>query len=70
MTDRAQAFLVHLDDDYRLGTDEHGKAILNALRMVKGVVKVEPVPVDLDAVLARERAVAALRQQLREVLWP
>lgn len=82
VTDRAQGFLVYLDDDYRLGDTsdfesvEGGKvlaptdadAIAHAIRMVKGVVKVEPIPVDFNDRLARERAVVELRTKLWEVL--
>lgn len=73
MTDRAKAFIVHLDDDYRIGdgTDIMGAdAIGNAIKMIRGVTKVEPVVGDYDHRIAVERATSDLRSELRDLLWP
>jgi hypothetical protein len=41
MTDRIQGFIVVLDSEYR--TDD-AEAILEAIRMIKGVLDVQPAP--------------------------
>jgi hypothetical protein len=76
MTDRAKAFLVHIDDDYRMGDwDSDSDMPVGAdfiaalLRGVKGVVKVEPLLADYDHAIAVERAKRDLREKMRGVLW-
>ena len=69
MTDRAKGFLVHLDDDWRLGDGVVGAdRILDAIRCIKGVVKVEPLVTDVNDVLARERIRREVYDRLRAVL--
>jgi hypothetical protein len=45
MTDRIKGFTVALDRDYR---DDDVEVIANAIRMIKGVVAVEPSIVGTD----------------------
>lgn len=53
MTDRHAGYLVTLDADIR---DDDAKAILDALRMVKHVLAVEPVVADPLSKIAENRA--------------
>ena len=54
MTDRPSAYLVTLSGDIR--EDDAGDGILTALRMIKGVISVEPVTANpLDDQVARAR---------------
>lgn len=52
MTDRHAAYIVVLGDDIREDSDE---PIITALRMVKGVVSVEPVVADYNLHIAQTR---------------
>lgn len=65
MTDRYNAITVHLATDIR---DDDAEAILTAIRMVKGVAKVEPLVADVSAAIGEERARRQLVDQLWEVL--
>jgi hypothetical protein len=74
MTDRATAYIVTLDDDYRMGDSVDGfptdaDAILHAIRMIKGVYTVTPVVAEWRDAMAEEKARHKLRQEMREVLW-
>lgn len=62
MTDRVSSFLVTLEQNRR---EDDAEAILNALRMVKGVIAVEPVKADV----ATQVAEARVSRQLRDRLW-
>lgn len=52
MTTRYAAFLVTLTDDIR---EDDAEWTLNALRMVRGVASVSPVPATIDQAIAYER---------------
>jgi hypothetical protein len=66
MTDRAKGFLVHLSDDMRIGDETTGAdRIADAIRMLKGVTKVEPIINDAGDALNRER----VRLELVTKLW-
>ena len=62
MTDRHSGYIVVLENNFR---DDDAEAILNALRMVKGVLSVEPIVADPHAYIARER----VKKELSEKLW-
>lgn len=66
MTDRYCALTVVLDKDYR---DDDAESILSAIRMVKGVLSVEPHVSDITQVVAEGRARHDLREEIRKVLW-
>ncbi len=53
MTDRHAAYLVTLATDIR---EDDAEAVITALRMVKGVLSVEPVVADHNLAIAQERA--------------
>lgn len=59
MTTRHAAYIVTLTEDRREDDDE---AIRTALRMVAGVLSVEPVPADYQLHIATER----IRSQMRD----
>jgi hypothetical protein len=52
MTDRHAGYIVTLREDVRA---DDAQAIMTALRMVSGVVSVEPVEADYGQVIARNR---------------
>jgi hypothetical protein len=63
MTDRHAGYIVTLTDDIR--EDDAEESVLTALRMVKGVISVEPVVADHAQHIAEERA----DHRWREALW-
>lgn len=65
MTERHAGYIVTLAEDIREDDAEH---IVNALRMVRGVLSVEPVRADLNSAIADERAKAAMREKLLTLL--
>ena len=67
MTDRLCGFIVVLDKDLR---EDDAQEVLNALRMIKHVISVEPVGSDHVTHIARERALLDLRKKLIAVLYP
>jgi hypothetical protein len=66
MTDRHAGYVVVLKDDIREDDAEH---VINALRMVKGVLNVEPIVSDLELYIAERRAAEVWRTKLREMLY-
>ncbi len=67
MTDRYYALTVLLEKDVREDDAEH---ILHAIRMVKGVLKVEPHVSNPDLWAAETRARYALGRELLKVIYP
>jgi hypothetical protein len=65
MSDRIKGLIVHLDKDYR---EDDYEAVMNAIRMLKGVTDVEPVMVDIDDHLNRQRIKRELEEKLFKVL--
>jgi hypothetical protein len=65
MSDRIKGLLVHLDGDYK---DTSADNIITAIRMVKGVVKVEPVLANFEDILNRSRTKLELREKLMDIL--
>ena len=64
MTDRHAGYVVVLDRDIR---EDDAEATLNALRMVRGVIRVEPVVADPAMMLAEGRARMECAGRLREL---
>lgn len=62
MTERINYLVVGLKEDIREDDIEH---IVNALRMVKGVLSVQPNEANFESVLAEQRA----KEQIRIELW-
>lgn len=65
MTNRYFALTVLLGEDIR---EDDAEPIVDAIRMIKGVWKVEPHVKDLNNWAAEERAKGELKQKLWEVL--
>ncbi len=62
MTDRINSLLVVLDKDIR---DDDAEEIINAIQMIRHVLKVTPRVSDFDLHIAETRA----KNELREKLW-
>lgn len=67
MTDRFNALTVVLEKDIR---DDDAEAIIQAIKMVKGVLSVDGNVADIEAHLATERVRRELLQKLIGVLCP
>ena len=65
MTDRHAAYIVTLDQDVR---EDDAEAIINALRMVKHVLKVEPVIASYEQHVAEARASQAWRERIYKMV--
>ena len=66
MTDRISAYTVFLTEDVRV---DDAEAITNALRMVKGVMRVEPHVADPAAAITEMRVRRELEAKLMEVFY-
>ncbi len=66
MTDHFAGFTVTLDKTYR---DDDSEAIINAIKMIKGVAGVEPVVADAGFYMAKQQARWDLQKEMREVLF-
>lgn len=62
MTDRLKGVIVTFERDIR---EDDAEAVLNAIRMIKGVLSVKPLVADVDFHIAEER----VRQELTKKLW-
>lgn len=65
MTDRFAGFIVTLHKDIR---DDDAEAIIAALRMIKGVASVDPVPASAELHIATLRADQAWRNRIMDLL--
>lgn len=65
MTDRHAGYVVTLAEDVR---EDDAEAIATALRMVRGVLSVEPIVADLELHLAEQRVRTDLGRRLFDVL--
>lgn len=65
MTDRHQGYIVTLTDDFR---EDDAEAIINAIRMVKGVASVTPIVADYEAHMARARVRSQVADLIRDVV--
>jgi len=65
MTDRHAGYLVTLDRDIR---EDDAEAVITALRMVKGVISVEPVIADVGQSIAQARSDREWRDALMLVM--
>lgn len=65
MTDRHAAYIVTLESDVHA---DDAEAVINALRMVRGVADVEPVPANVDQHIAATRARTELEERIYRAL--
>lgn len=67
MTDRIHSLTVVLEKDYR---DDDVKEIVNAIRMIRGVLSVKSHISDFQDHMAQERVRQELGEKLWEILYP
>jgi hypothetical protein len=67
MTDRYTYLTVALDREIR---DDDAQPLIDAIKMLKGVMAVEPHIADINMWVAEERARQHLREQLLAILYP
>ena len=65
MTDRINALTVVLTDDWR---EDDVQSLIEAIKLLKGVLRVSPNVADLDNYVAEERAKHELIVKIRELL--
>jgi hypothetical protein len=65
VTDRVSSFVVVLADDIRVDDIKH---VLNAIRMVKGVIKVTPNTSKLEDVTAHARILRGLTDEFHKAI--
>lgn len=65
MTDRHAGYLVTLANDMR---EDDAEAVMTALRMVRGVISVEPVQANIDQMIAMGRVNAEWTDRLFDLL--
>lgn len=65
MTDRHAGYVITLAKDIREDDAEH---IINALRMIKGVLNVQPIVSDVELMLAKDRVDLQWREKLHQLL--
>ena len=66
MSDRIKALTVVLVDNLR---DDDAQPLIDAIRLLQGVVSVKPHVADLDHYCAITEAKRDLRTKMRDVLW-
>lgn len=67
MTDRYHSLTVVLEKDIR---DDDAESLLTAIKMIKGVMSVEPFISDVESHMAETRARRELGNKIWEVLYP
>ncbi len=67
MTDRFHSLTVILEKDMR---DDDCESLINAIKMLRGVIKVNPIVSDPTSWMAEERARRELGQKLLEIVFP
>lgn len=67
MTDRYFALTVILEKDMR---SDDAKSLIEAIKMLKGVLKVKPSVSDITTFMAEERAIHDLKMKLWKTLFP
>lgn len=65
MTDRHAGYIVTLANDIR---EDAAEAIINALRMIRGVADVTPIVADYNLRIAEVRANEAWQDRIRNML--
>lgn len=67
MTERLKGVLVTFEDDVREDDAEH---IINAIRLIRRVLTVKPVPNDIKQSIAEDRVRHELHEKLFRVIYP
>lgn len=67
MTDRLRGVIVTFEHDIRV---DDAEPLIDAIKMLKGVLSVKPVVTDIQDHIAQERARHDLGQKLWKVIYP
>ena len=67
MTDRLKGLLIALAEDIR---EDDAQPIIDAIKMIKGVLNVTPIVKSSDDWLARERVREEFREGILKLLFP
>lgn len=67
MTDRLKGVLVTFQHDIRV---DDAEAVISAIKMVKGVIAVDPVPSNIETHMAETRVRLELGGKIWNVLYP
>lgn len=67
MTERLKGLLVTFAKDVR---EDDAECHINAIRMIKGVLNVEPIPSDINSHIAEERVRHDLHEKLFNLIYP
>lgn len=67
MTDRHRGYIVTLDHDIREDDAEH---IINAIRMIKSVISVEPIVGGFESQMSDERSRHELFRKVHNAFYP
>lgn len=65
MTDRHAGYVVTLSEDIR---EDDAETIINAIRMVKGVINVRPIVSNVELMIAEDRTDQEWREKIRQLL--
>lgn len=67
MTDRHIGYLVTLEEAIR---EDDAEDLIKAMKLLKGVLTVEPIGNDITHQMAKRRAISELTDKLWKVLYP
>lgn len=67
MSTRLKGVLVTFEEDVR---EDDAAATLAAIRQIRGVLSVDPVPADIDDHMARVRVRHEMGRKLLDIVWP
>lgn len=67
MSDRHKGYIVTLEKDLK---DEDSIKIIDALKLIKGVISVDPIVDDMNALIAESRARQDLGTKILKVIYP
>lgn len=67
MTTRLKGLLVTFEKDVR---EDDAECIINAIRLLKRVMEVKPIPNDIEQSIAEDRVRHELGQKLWKVIYP
>lgn len=67
MTDRLKGVLVTFEEDVR---EDDAKHIINAIKMIRRVLTVKPVPSNIDQSIAEDRVRQEIHKKLFKMVYP
>ena len=66
MTDRHSGYIVVLESDIR---EDDSQNVINAIRMIKGVISVDPIISNVEIHIAKTRVKLEIAESLNSVLF-